>query len=79
MKIRKTTINEQLTNIFIYENKKEELFVVAIPIIEWSTTFTYDDAGDTLVEALTSSLAKRVGTEEAGALAMRVYQWTREI
>ncbi|MGE8206671.1 YueH family protein [Heyndrickxia sp. NPDC080065] len=79
MKIRKTMLNEFELNIFIYENKKDEFFVVAIPTIEWSTTYTYDDYGDELLEKLVASLKLIIDEQEAQNLAHRIYQWTREM
>lgn len=79
MKIRKTMLKESELNIFIYENKKDEYFVIAIPAIEWSSTYTYDDFGDELIDRLTHSLNTKVNEEEAKTLAHRLNQWTREM
>ncbi|MGE6258523.1 YueH family protein [Heyndrickxia sporothermodurans] len=79
MKIRKTMLNDAEINIFIYENKKDEYFVIAIPSIEWSTTYTYDDFGSELVDKLIDSLTVKVNEEDAQVLAHRLNQWTREM
>lgn len=79
MKIRKTTIIEQQDNIFIYENKKDEYFVVAVPVIEWSTYFTYDDVKDALLARWTKSLKDKVSEQNAVELAIKIYGWTREM
>ncbi|QQZ08156.1 YueH family protein [Heyndrickxia vini] len=79
MKIRKTILNDKEMNLFIYENKKDEYFVVAIPVIEWSTTYTYDDFGDMLLGKLINSLSLKLADEDAIALAHRINQWTREM
>ncbi|MGW8786908.1 YueH family protein [Heyndrickxia sporothermodurans] len=79
MKIRKTMFNDKEMNLFIYENKKDEYFVVAIAAIEWSTTYTYDDFGEKLLEKLIDSLKVKLTDEDAIALAHRINQWTREM
>ncbi|WP_100330715.1 YueH family protein [Bacillus xiapuensis] len=80
MKIRKTILNDEETKVYIYENKKEEIFVVAVPVQQWSCSFTYEDGGERFIEQLSSSL-KRTGLEESAAetLARRINQWTREM
>ncbi|WP_409253478.1 YueH family protein [Bacillus sp. SCS-153A] len=78
MKIRKSLAGGKERKVFIYENKKEEYFMVAIPSIEWSVDFTYE--AEDLREILTNSITTAVGNkEEAAELAARVYNWTREM
>ncbi|KAB7707864.1 hypothetical protein F9802_03895 [Bacillus aerolatus] len=80
MKIRKTYLQDEEVKVFIYENKKEETFVIAVPFVEWSISFTYDEAGETLIERLISSLShSRLNSETAAEMAQRIYQWTREM
>ncbi|KKB39150.1 YueH family protein [Bacillus thermotolerans] len=80
MKIRKTFIQSEEVKVFIYENKKEESFVVAVPFAEWSAFFTYEEAGEELLERLHLSLSRtKLDEETAKALAHRIYQWTREM
>lgn len=79
MKIRKTVLHDREVNVYVYENKKEAYFVTAIPDIEWSKAFTYEDAGEAFLQNLANSLAHCVEREEAEELAQRVYQWTREM
>lgn len=80
MKIRKSYSNGEEVKVFIYENKKEEAFVIAVPSIEWSNFFTYEETGEKLTERLTDSL-NRNGLDEQTAceLARRIYQWTCEM
>ncbi|MEK4030392.1 MULTISPECIES: YueH family protein [Bacillaceae] len=80
MKIRKSYSNGEEIKVFIYENKKEETFVIAVPSIEWSNSFTYEESGEQLVERLTASL-NRTSLDEQAALeiAQRIYQWTCEM
>jgi hypothetical protein len=79
MKIRKTLVNERQENIFIYENKKDEYFVVAVPVIEWSAYFTYDEIEQVLIPRWTESLICKLGEQMAEELALKIYRWTREM
>ncbi|EHL74910.1 YueH family protein [Bacillus smithii] len=79
MKIRKTEINGNETNIFIYENKKEDYFVVSIPEIEWSIFFTYEEEKEPLLRKMSDSLSKALSKNESDEVAKRIYQWTREM
>ncbi|MED0660227.1 YueH family protein [Bacillus smithii] len=79
MKIRKTEINGNETNIFIYENKKEDYFVVSIPEIEWSIFFTCEEEKEPLLRKMSDSLSKALSENESDEVAKRIYQWTREM
>ncbi|WP_113930540.1 YueH family protein [Bacillus sp. P14.5] len=78
MKIRKSFAGGRERKVFIYENKKEEYFMVAIPDIGWSIDFTYES--DMLKEKLEHSISSnRITVEESTELASRIYNWTREM
>ncbi|WP_240628641.1 YueH family protein [Bacillus salacetis] len=78
MKIRKSLAGGKERKVFIYENKKEEYFMVAVPDVGWSADFTYET--ENLKEILEKSLYPAAGTmEEAGELAQRIFNWTREM
>ncbi|MBB6177955.1 hypothetical protein HNQ82_002830 [Anoxybacillus tengchongensis] len=80
MKIRKTCIHQDSTqqNVYIYENKKEQYIVVAIPYLEWSMHVTYDDF--THIESrLQQSLANVLDEQYVRPLAMKLAQWMREM
>jgi len=79
MKIRKATINENTENIFIYENKKEEYTVVAIPSIEWSTVIPYEEETISLKTRMLHSLVKRLEETQATNIGMKITQWVREM
>ncbi|MFK2824811.1 YueH family protein [Bacillus sp. B190/17] len=80
MKIRKTYLNEEEVKVFIYENKKEETVVVAVPSAEWSISFTYEEAGEALIERLADSLAgTNLDAQSASEMSQRIYQWTHEM
>jgi YueH-like protein len=78
MKIRKTIVNQKETNVFVYENRKEEYTVVAIPDLEWSCLISYSETREEIVERLKESLAKGLH-ENVEELAERIYAWTREM
>ncbi|OAT83229.1 hypothetical protein A6P54_06475 [Bacillus sp. MKU004] len=77
MKIRKNFMEGLEQKVYIHENKKEELFLIAIPDIEWSYLFTYED--DDIQENIFQSLKRRVSEEKAGVITSRILQWTREM
>ena len=82
MKIRKANVkieNHNITNVYIYENKKEEYSLIAIPEIEWSTTISYEEKRDELYHRLITSLTKNVEQETADELARKVQQWVSEM
>jgi hypothetical protein len=78
LKIRNSLAGGKERKVFIYENKKEEYFMVAIPAAGWSVDFTYE--AENLKEMLEKSLFSAVGDkEEAEEMASRIYNWTREM
>ncbi|WP_461201516.1 YueH family protein [Anoxybacillus sp. TBDG-1] len=80
MKIRKTSIQQDSTqqNVYIYENKKEQYIVVAIPYLEWSMHATYDDFAH-IESRLQRSLANVLDEQYVRPLAMKLAQWMREM
>ncbi|MBM7578279.1 YueH family protein [Jeotgalibacillus terrae] len=79
MKIRKSYGSYGERTVYIHENKKEETILVAIPSLEWSWFFTYDEAGGELLNQLSESLSRRTDQSEAEELASRIRQWTGEM
>jgi hypothetical protein len=77
MKIRKNFMEGLEQKVYIHENKKEELTLIAIPDIEWSYLFTYED--DDIHKNLIQSLKRRVSVEKAEVISIRILQWTREM
>ena len=66
MKIRKANVyngNALITNVYIYENKKQEYSMIAIPELEWSTTVQYEEDREMLKSRLIQSLSKRVSAD----------------
>lgn len=81
MKIRKAVLFDERTptNVYIYENKKEEYIVVAIPDLEWSFLVRYEEETETLKERLTLSLTKAVPQEHVETLVTKLLYWVREM
>ncbi|MBO1510825.1 YueH family protein [Metabacillus bambusae] len=82
MKIRKANVhngNNLITNVYIYENKKLEFSMIAIPEVEWSTTVQYEEERDVLKARLLDSLSKRVAHETAEELANKMIHWVGEM
>ncbi|MFI8686532.1 YueH family protein [Rossellomorea sp. NPDC077527] len=77
MKIRKNFLEGLEQKVYIYENKKEEFFVIAVPDIEWSYSFRYEE--DSIQSKLVHSLKERVYEEAAVSLSSRIIQWTTEM
>ncbi|NNU82373.1 hypothetical protein ETC05_00540 [Geobacillus sp. BMUD] len=81
MKIRKTPVmdGQAPANVYIYENRKEEYIVIAIPALEWSFSFAYEEEAEAVAERLEASLKKRLDHERAALLAARLLGWAREM
>jgi len=82
VKIRKANVKngeELITNVYIYENKKQEFSMIAIPEIEWSTTVTYEEGREELSARLQSSLSEKVESDTAGELAGKIGHWVGEM
>ncbi|PFA66339.1 hypothetical protein CN378_13635 [Bacillus sp. AFS015802] len=77
MKIRKNFLEGMEQKVYIYENKKEESFVVAVPDIQWSYSFTYEE--EDIHTKLLKSLLERNAQETAETLSARIVQWTTEM
>ncbi|KPL61358.1 YueH family protein [Rossellomorea vietnamensis] len=77
MKIRKNFLEGLEQKVYIYENKKEEFFLIAVPAIEWSYSFLYQD--EEIQSKLLHSLMERVPLETAETLSSRIVQWTTEM
>ncbi|MCP3742410.1 YueH family protein [Rossellomorea sp. BNER] len=77
MKIRKSITEGKERTVYIYENKKEEYFMIAIPDINWSIMFTYEQE---MKENVQMTLEKRgIDEEESLIIANRIFQWTTEM
>ncbi|MBB6283676.1 YueH family protein [Geobacillus subterraneus] len=81
MKIRKTPLvdGQAPAHVYIYENRKEEYIVLAIPALEWSFSFSYEEEAEAVAQRLEMSLHKRISHERAAMLAGRLLGWAREM
>ncbi|MCR8849121.1 YueH family protein [Rossellomorea sp. SC111] len=77
MKIRKNFLEGLEQKVYIYENKKEEFILIAVPAIEWSYSFFYQD--EEIQSKLFHSLTERIPHETAETLSSRIVQWTTEM
>ena len=79
MKIRKTMLEGKEYKVFLYENKKEYFFLAAVPEIAWSGIIQYEDSLDAVKQNLIKTLDAELSQENLELLAVRIYQWTREM
>ncbi|BBW96913.1 YueH family protein [Geobacillus sp. FSL W8-0032] len=81
MKIRKTPVvdGQAPTRVYLYENRKEEYILLAIPALEWSFSFSYEEETEETARRLEASLEKRLGRERAALLAEQLLGWAREM
>ncbi len=82
MKVRKANIihnGEEIRNVYIYENKKEEYILVAVPQLEWSKIIKYEEITDKTREHLQNSIAKRSNENIAISLSSKITQWIQEM
>ncbi|QLK85663.1 YueH family protein [Staphylococcus sp. 17KM0847] len=78
MKIRESHSEQYSAKVFIYDNKKEDFFVVAVPDLYWSIQINDDLYGDALTDHLAIHLFNVLDEEEAQILALRITQWVQE-
>ncbi|MFC4323485.1 YueH family protein [Litchfieldia salsa] len=79
MKIRKAMINETTESVFIYENKKEEYTLVAIPSIQWSTIIQYEEETAVIRDRVHRSLVKVLDEDTASLTTNKITHWVREM
>lgn len=78
MKIRKTTVEGNLANVYIYENKKEEYTVVAVPSIHWSILIPYVEGREEIMKKIKETISIK-DVEVLDDLAEKIYFWVREM
>ncbi|KZZ83398.1 YueH family protein [Bacillus sp. SJS] len=78
MKIRRAHL-PNTDKVFIYENKKEEFSLIAIPEKYWSIIVKYEEAFQEVDEKLLKSLIKVTDEEEAKLLAGKIRHWITEM
>lgn len=69
LKISNIDCNDVHSNLYIYENKKAEVYILALPELNWSleidTTLNEDDINDELVIHLFTLLDESTATKIA--------------
>lgn len=78
MKIRRAHM-ANTDKVYIYENKKEEYHLIAIPDNHWSIRIGYDEPFEKVDERILQSLQKAADPEEASLLAGKIRQWRTEM
>ncbi|UXR70136.1 MULTISPECIES: YueH family protein [unclassified Staphylococcus] len=78
MKIRESHSENYSAKVFIYENKKEDYFVVAVPDLNWSMMIDDQLFGEALTEHIVMHLFNVLDEQEAEVLALRITQWVQE-
>jgi YueH-like protein len=78
MKIRKTTVEGNQANVYIYENKKEEYTVVAVPSIHWSILIPYVEGREEIMKKIKETISIK-DVEVLDDLAEKIYFWVREM
>lgn len=79
MKIRESHSEHYSAKVFIYQNKKEDYFVVSIPDLFWSIQIDYDIYGEALTEHVMVHLFNILSEDEAHTLALRITNWIQEV
>ncbi|MFD1736455.1 YueH family protein [Bacillus salitolerans] len=80
MKIRKAAFenHKELIHTYIYEDKKEEYFIIAVPAIQWSYKLPYDYLAS-VKEEMKDSIQKTKTSEIADELVAKVFMWIHEM
>ncbi|MBI5975255.1 YueH family protein [Staphylococcus canis] len=78
MKIRESHSEQYSAKVFIYQNKKEDYFVVSIPDLLWSIQIDGELYGEALTEHLFIHLFNVLEEDEAQVLALRITNWIQE-
>ncbi|GAA0324296.1 hypothetical protein GCM10008967_13550 [Bacillus carboniphilus] len=79
MKIRRTVIEEKESKVFLYENRKEFFFLVALPDYHWSDIVTYEDSHGDILERMKQHFPMKLQPDTIESVASQIYQWTREM
>lgn len=79
LKIRESHSENYSAKVFIYQNKKEDYFIVSIPDLYWSIAIDNTLYGESLTEHLYMHLFNVVEENEAELLALRITHWLQEV
>jgi hypothetical protein len=78
VKIRKAYIQNQKLDIYIYEDKREEYFMVAIPAIKWSYFIPYDYELQ-MKKEIRDLIQKTESADMADELVAKIFFWIHEM
>lgn len=79
LKIRESHSDHYSAKVFIYQNKKEDYYVVSIPDLNWSILIDEALYGESLTEHLFVHLFNVIDEDEANTLALRITHWLQEV
>lgn len=79
LKIRESHSEDYSAKVYIYQNKKEDYFIVSIPDLNWSILIDYTLYGESLTEHLFMHLFNVIDEDEAQRLALRITHWLQEV
>jgi hypothetical protein len=82
MKIRKANVRHEdilIENVYVYEDKKQQQTLIAVPQLEWSTMMSYDEEIQVFKNRVQASLEKIVTKETAEELTNKINYWVREM
>lgn len=82
MKIRKANVryeDQLIENVYVYEDKKQQQTLIAVPQLEWSTMMSYEEDIQSFKDRVQTSLEKIISTEAAEELTNKMNYWVREM
>ncbi|MFC3886217.1 YueH family protein [Bacillus songklensis] len=82
MKIRKANVRHEhvlIENVYVYEDKKQQQTLIAVPQLEWSTMMSYEEEIQAFKSRVQESLEKIVSPETAEELTNKMNYWVREM
>ncbi|HWO96452.1 MAG TPA: YueH family protein [Bacillus sp. (in: firmicutes)] len=82
MKIRKANIRHEevlIENVYVYEDKKQQQTLIAVPQLEWSVMMSYEEDIQSFKQRIQASLEQKVSAEVAEELTEKINYWVREM
>lgn len=82
MKIRKANVRDEellIENVYVYEDKKQQQTLIAVPQLEWSVMMSYEEDIQSFKQRIKDSLEQKVSAETAEELTEKINYWVREM
>lgn len=82
MKIRKANVRHEellIENVYVYEDKKQQQTLIAVPQLEWSVMMSYEEDIQSFKQRIKDSLEQKVAAEVAEELTEKINYWVREM